>query len=169
MTSQIATAAGIGLIGIAVTACQPEDNNYPLSPTARTGSTTDTRAPVQEERSAVMQSDTVVASPGEPADRNPLADMAIDQIVGMSVVNYHGEKVGDVDQVWLHLSNDQKVAVIDLQEVMNGNAREVAVPLHNLSLAPDGKQLRTSYTKEQLQTLPDFDESEYGDIEEISS
>jgi hypothetical protein len=60
----------------------------------------------------------------------------------------------------------EKVITVDLQGVLGDNNKEVAIPVREFSLTADGEELQLTYTKEQLQTRPDFDESDYAEVEE---
>lgn len=89
-----------------------------------------------------------------------------DEIKGKSVVDLQGEKVGDVDEVWINHANKEKLVIIDIQGVMGDNNKEVAVPLYEFQLTEGGDELRIAYSKEDLKVRPDFDENDYAEIEE---
>lgn len=97
---------------------------------------------------------------------NDVLRMETGKIKGMSVVDLQGEKVGDIDQVWINQMNKEKLVIIDIEGVMGDNSKEVAVPLYEFELTESGDELRIAYSKEDLKTRPDFDETEYVEIEE---
>jgi hypothetical protein len=97
---------------------------------------------------------------------NPLSIANEDDIHGKPVVDLQGNKVGDADSIWIQPVTQEKVITVDLQGVVGDNNKEIAVPLSAFSLTADGQALQLGYTKEQLQSRPDFDASDYVENED---
>jgi sporulation protein YlmC with PRC-barrel domain len=86
------------------------------------------------------------------AQGSSMAALNPDVLEGKDVFDSAGEQLGDIDEV-VKDKSDQHMAVIGLE----GSAREVAIPVSKLSMTADGKQLKTTMTRAQLEALPDYD------------
>ncbi|MCL1480941.1 MAG: PRC-barrel domain-containing protein [Marinobacter sp.] len=92
---------------------------------------------------------------------NTLNSMNADELEGVDIYNSDGEKIGDVDEI-VKGKNGQRMAVIGL----DGDTKEVAVPLSKLSMNSDGDKLMIEMTNKQLMALPDYDPMDMESVDE---
>jgi len=92
---------------------------------------------------------------------NTLNSMNPDELEGVDIYNSDGEKIGDVDEI-VKGKNGQRMAVIGL----DGDTKEVAVPLSKLSMNSDGDKLMIEMTNKQLMALPDYDPMDMESVDE---
>jgi len=92
---------------------------------------------------------------------NTLNSMNPDELEGVDIYNSDGEKIGDVDEI-VKGKNGQRMAVIGL----DGDTKEVAVPLSKLSMNSDGDKLMIEMTNKELMALPDYDPMDMESVDE---
>lgn len=92
---------------------------------------------------------------------NTLNSVNPDELEGVDIYNSDGEKIGDVDEI-VKGKNGQRMAVIGL----DGDTKEVAVPLSKLSMNSDGDKLMIEMTNKQLMALPDYDPMDMESVDE---
>jgi hypothetical protein len=155
MKSKLALAVSLALAGTAYAGQQqPTEDLYEQDQTQE-----------QEVKKPYGHSSDQAIDKSKPG-HNPVMTMNEDDIHGKSVVDPQGNKIGDADEIWINQMTQEKVITVDLQGVLGDNNKEVAIPVREFSLTADGEELQLTYTKEQLQTRPDFDESDYAEVEE---
>ena len=88
---------------------------------------------------------------------------------GKPIFNINGEEVGDVDSIKVEKATKERVAIVGIQGVIGDEMKEVAIPLSQLNMKPDGAGLETSMTKNQREQRPDVDpfDSAYADVDEF--
>jgi hypothetical protein len=179
MKSKIAALATIGLL---MGACSTENDDRELAqapdvtpdydertlpdPVAQPAPET-TRPTTAQTDQYATRSATDPQNPGA-LNQDTLTGNAVDDIVGKKLVGTSGEELGDVDTVVVDRNTNQKMLVIGLKGIVGDDAKEVVVPLDQIKTSPDGQQLETSMTKQQLEARPDYDMGDYSKVEDDS-
>lgn len=83
-----------------------------------------------------------------------IADTRVAELVGMNVVTETGNFVGEVDN--FVLMQDRVQAVVGVGGFLGLGEHEVALPLGELAF--DGEKLIISYSKEELEAMPEYSE-----------
>jgi hypothetical protein len=112
-----------------------------------------TRTPMNSQNPEVLNQDTLTGN-------------AVDDIVGKKLVDTNGEELGDVDTVVVDRNTNEKMLVIGLKGIVGDDAKEVVVPLDQIKKSPNGQQLETRMTKQQLEARPDYDIGDYDQVED---
>jgi sporulation protein YlmC with PRC-barrel domain len=115
---------------------------------------------------AYAADDGIMKSTGKMAtdqhsSMNTINSMNPDELEGMDIYNSDGEEIGDVDEI-VKDKNGQRMAVIGL----DGDTKEVAVPLSKLSMNGDGDKLMIKMTNKELMALPDYDPMDMESVDE---
>lgn len=110
--------------------------------------------------------DGTMGSAGQTANdqqssMSTLDSMNPDELEGVDIYNSDGEEIGDVDEI-VKDKNGQRMAVIGL----DGDTKEVAVPLSKLTLNSDGDKLMIEMTNKELMALPDYDPMDMESVDE---
>jgi sporulation protein YlmC with PRC-barrel domain len=84
-----------------------------------------------------------------------------DDLIGRNVTNATGDKVGEVDGVVMNPQTKDVYAVLSLGGVMGIGAKEVAVSMSELSLGTDQVLIMSTASKQQLESLPAYEEEQY--------
>src|SRR5262245_9269735 len=78
------------------------------------------------------------------------------KLIGASVHNMAGEKIGDMDSVLLDQSGAAIGAVIGVGGFLGMGEREVAVGWQYLQITDNGRTVRLDATKDQLKMAPEY-------------
>ena len=87
-----------------------------------------------------------------------LADMTVGDVIGTTVVSALGEEVGEIDYV-LGEHEGAPHAVIGIGGFLGLGEYTVALPLTDFAYDAEAAVIETSMTREQLEALPEIDES----------
>jgi len=79
-----------------------------------------------------------------------------DQLIGMTVYNDQGEKVGTVHDIILDKDGKATGVVLNVGGVLGIGAKAVGLTWKEIDVKPDQQAVQISYTKEQLKAAPDF-------------
>jgi sporulation protein YlmC with PRC-barrel domain len=92
------------------------------------------------------------------------ASMTAEDIIGKSVVNADGDTVGTVDDLVI---DDKKVvlAVVSVGGFLGIGAKDVAVPLEQLTLSEDHAMLTSGLTKDDLTNMPAYNKGDLTPVE----
>jgi len=135
------------------------DMNKPATPPAADQST----APATEPAPAPAAEAAPPASP-PPSDAVISAqsegELRADQLIGMTVYNAEGEKVGSVHDILLDKEGKATGVVLSVGGVLGVGAKSVGLTWKEIDVKPDQKQVQISYTKDQLEAAPDFKTTE---------
>lgn len=121
---------------------------------------------------AIAQDATAPADPGAAAPMDPateapataaptftsLEEMTVGQVIGMRTESPDGEAIGEIDYVVEGASGLE--AVIGIGGFLGLGEYTVALPLSDFELNQDYSAFVVSATREELQALPEIDESE---------
>jgi sporulation protein YlmC with PRC-barrel domain len=79
-----------------------------------------------------------------------------DQLIGMTVYNDKGEKVGTVHDIILDKDGKASGVVLNVGGVLGIGAKAVGLTWKEIDVKPDQQAVQISYSKEQLKAAPDF-------------
>jgi len=98
-------------------------------------------------------SDAVITAQGD-------GQLRADQLIGMTVYNDQGEKVGTVHDIILDKDGRASGVVLNVGGVLGIGAKAVGLTWKEIDVKPDQQAVQISYSKEQLKAAPDFKTSE---------
>jgi len=135
------------------------DMNNPASPPAADQSTAPAEpapAPAAEAAPAPANpppSDAVISAQSE-------GELRADQLIGMTVYNAEGEKVGAVHDILLDKEGKATGVVLSVGGVLGVGAKSVGLTWKEIDVKPEQQQVQISYSKDQLEAAPDFKTTE---------
>jgi sporulation protein YlmC with PRC-barrel domain len=94
-------------------------------------------------------SDAVISSQAD-------GQLRADQLIGMTVYNNQGEKVGTVHDIILDKDGKASGVVLNVGGVLGIGAKAVGLTWKEIDVKPDQQAVQISYSKEQLKAAPDF-------------
>lgn len=106
------------------------------------------------------------APPAEPPPSDAVisaqsdSEVRADQIIGMTVYNAEGEKVGTVHDILLDPEGKATGVVLSVGGVLGVGAKSVGLTWKEIDVRPAEQQVQISYTKDQLEAAPDFKTTE---------
>jgi sporulation protein YlmC with PRC-barrel domain len=98
-------------------------------------------------------SDAVISAQSE-------GELRADQLIGMTVYNAEGQKVGSVHDILLDKEGKATGVVLSVGGVLGVGAKSVGLTWKEIDVKPEQKQVQISYTKDQLEAAPDFKTTE---------
>ena len=87
-------------------------------------------------------------------------EVRADQLIGMTVYNAAGEKVGSVHDILLDKEGKATGVVLSVGGVLGVGAKSVGLTWKEIDVKPEQQQVQISYTKDQLEAAPDFKTTE---------
>ncbi len=139
-----------------------------------TGGTMDMNAPTVPADQAPNPGPAAEATPPAPANPPPSdavisaqsdGEVRADQIIGMTVFNAEGEKVGTVHDILLDQEGKATGVVLSVGGVLGVGAKSVGLTWKEIDVNSEQQQVQISYTKDQLEAAPDFKTTEQIDAE----
>jgi sporulation protein YlmC with PRC-barrel domain len=151
----------------------------PTPPASNTGdgSTTDMNAPAADPAAPAPAAEAPPADPAAPpaaAEAPPAepppsdavisaqsdGELRADQVIGMTVYNAEGEKVGTVHDILLDQEGKATGVVLSVGGVLGVGAKSVGLTWKEIDVKPEEQQVQISYTADQLKAAPDFKTTE---------
>jgi len=128
--------------------------NNPATPPAA-GDATTAPAPAAEAAppASPPPSDAVISAQSD-------GEVRADQLIGMTVYNAEGEKVGSVHDILLDKDGKATGVVLSVGGVLGVGAKSVGLTWKEIDVKPEQQQVQISYTKDQLEAAPDFKTTE---------
>jgi sporulation protein YlmC with PRC-barrel domain len=121
------------------------DMNNPASPPAEPAP-----APAAEAAPATPPpSDAVISAQSD-------GEVRADQLIGMTVYNAEGEKVGSVHDILLDKEGKATGVVLSVGGVLGVGAKSVGLTWKEIDVKPEQQQVQINYSKDQLEAAPDF-------------
>ena len=173
MKRLLMTSAAASLLAIGATAYAQDNNTGATGQSQQPPVVTPTPpASNQSGGTTDMNSSTAAPAPAaEAAPANPPPSDAVisaqsdgevraDQIIGMTVYNANGEKVGTVHDILLDKEGKATGVVLSVGGVLGVGAKSVGLTWKEIDVKPDQQQVQISYTKDQLEAAPDFKTTE---------
>jgi len=186
MKRLLMTTAAASLMAIGATA-YAQDNNTgatgqsqqppvvtPTPPASNeSGGTTDMNNPAQPAANgqSAAPAGPAAAPAAQAAPANPppsdavisaqgAGELRADQLIGMTVYNADGEKVGSVHDILLDKEGKATGVVLTVGGVLGVGAKSVGLTWKEIDVKPEQQQVQISYTKDQLEAAPDFKTTE---------
>ncbi len=137
-----------------------------------TGGTTDMNAPAAPADQSATPAEPAPAPAAEaaPPASPPPSDAVIsaqsdgevraDQLIGMTVYNAEGDKVGSVHDILLDKDGKATGVVLSVGGLLGVGAKSVGLTWKEIDVKPEQQQVQISYTKDQLEAAPDFKTTE---------
>ena len=116
--------------------------------------------------SGAQPSPTAEAAPASPPPSDAVisaqsdGQVRADQLIGMTVYNAQGEKVGTVHDIILDKDGRASGVVLNVGGVLGIGAKAVGLTWKEIDVKPDQQAVQISYTKDQLKAAPDFKTSD---------
>jgi sporulation protein YlmC with PRC-barrel domain len=89
----------------------------------------------------------------------PMLNVTKKDLTGMDIYGSDGKKIGDVDKVLADSSNSVKAVTADVGGFLGIGAREVVIPIDKLQKGPEKDRLQVTMTKDELQKLAKWEDS----------
>jgi sporulation protein YlmC with PRC-barrel domain len=176
MKRLLMTTAAASLLAIGATAYAQDSNTgasgqsqqppvvTPTPPASNdSGGTTDMNNPAAPAEPAAPAAEAAPANP-PPSDAVISAqsdgEVRADQIIGMTVYNADGEKVGTVHDILLDKEGKATGVVLSVGGVLGVGAKSVGLTWKEIDVKPEQQQVQISYSKDQLKAAPDFKTTE---------
>ena len=170
MKRLLMTTAAASLLAIGATA-YAQDNNTGASGQSQQPPVVTPTPPASDQSGGTSGSTAAPAPAAEAAPANPPPSDAVisaqsdgevraDQIIGMTVYNAEGEKVGTVHDILLDKEGKATGVVLSVGGVLGVGAKSVGLTWKEIDVKPDQQQVQISYTKDQLEAAPDFKTTE---------
>jgi len=87
-------------------------------------------------------------------------DMRAEKLIGMRVYNANGDEVGKVNDILLDKDGKVTGVVLSVGGVFGIGAKSVGLAWTELDVSPQQNLVQVSYTKQQLESVPDFKPAE---------
>ena len=177
MKRLLMTTAAASLLALGATA-YAEDNTgatgqdqqppvvTPPPATNESGGTTDLNNPASPPPADPASPTPAPAAEAAPPAEPPPSDAVIsaqsdgevraDQIIGMTVYNAEGEKVGTVHDILLDPEGKATGVVLSVGGLLGVGAKSVGLTWKEIDVKPEQQQVQISYTEDQLKAAPDF-------------
>jgi sporulation protein YlmC with PRC-barrel domain len=146
-----------------------ETAEAPAAPADSSQSTTETvQVPIAPADSGAATTDTTTTA---AIDRStltelPTDDISAEELVGTTVYGANDETIGEIGDIVLTSDGKIDAYIIDVGGFLGMGEKEVAIGSDNLSFMADkdgNKYLYTTFTKEQLEAVPTYDESSWAE------
>ena len=114
--------------------------------------TTDQNAPAAAEAeppATPPPSEAII--PAQAAD-----EVRADKLIGMTVYDTNGEKVGQVKDILFNESGQATGVVLSVGGVLGLGAKAVGLQWSEVDIQPDAEVAKVQYNKDQLEAAPDF-------------
>jgi len=129
-----------------------------------TDATTDMNNPAQPAANGQSQPAAPAASaaPASPPPSDAVisaqsdGELRADQVIGMTVYNAQGEKVGTVHDILLDKEGKATGVVVAVGGLLGVGAKSVGLTWKEIDVKPEQQQVQINYTKDQLEAAPDF-------------
>jgi len=87
-----------------------------------------------------------------------------DEIIGRKVVNRQGDTLGKIEELVVQPQQKEVHAVISVGGFLGMGDHDVVVPMKDLNVTRDNVTLMSQQTKEDLKTLPKYDENKWQEM-----
>jgi sporulation protein YlmC with PRC-barrel domain len=101
-------------------------------------------------------------APGTPSTMPSTAtapkasSVEVDKLVGKAVRNANGEKIGDIEAVYVTPTGQVDTVIVGVGGFLGMGEKEVAVKWTDLKVSPDGDTITSNMTKDSLKALPEY-------------
>lgn len=167
----LSTVAALGSFGFGAAGFAQDTNNQPQAPAEQVvPQTPPAMEPTIDDQTAPATpapSDGAVGTVENEAPATPPPSGAVipeqaanqvraDTLLGMSVFNAEGEKVGEVKDLLLDDTGKVSGVILSVGGMLGLGAKSVGLNWSEVDVRPDQEMVTIHYTKEQLEAAPDF-------------
>lgn len=82
--------------------------------------------------------------------------MSAKDLIGTNVKNQQGETVGEIEDLLVTKDGNVSHAVLSVGGFLGVGDRRVEVPLDDMQIGSNGKQVTYNVTKDQLKQMPEY-------------
>lgn len=140
--------------------------------------------PLAQDQAAPPPADSTTPPPADMAAEEPPAtpppadamiaeegatDMRADKLIGATVYNTEGEKVGDVQDIVFDQDGKIVGVVLKVGGLLGIGGKSVGIKWDEVKISPADELMTISYKKEQLEVAPDFKTQEAIQSEQSSN
>ncbi|MBK8907218.1 MAG: PRC-barrel domain-containing protein [Rhodospirillales bacterium] len=160
--------------GPAAAAASTEGTQTPASDSPATDATSGERATRASAGTPSAEPSDSVRTGGQQANGQQKAEVSFgagaesfkaEDIVGRDVVNRNGEDVGEISAVVVDSLKQDVYAVVSIGGFLGIGDQEVVIPLTELDIGEDAVTLMSQQTRDELKSLPAYDEESYEPID----
>ena len=91
-----------------------------------------------------------------------VSTMTAAELKGKKVLTLTGEEIGEIDEVGISGTRQERVATVEVGGFLGISEKTIAIPLSELQSSVSGEDsVKTSLTRTSIETLPEFDESDF--------
>lgn len=134
---------------------QPADPNAPATTDMTQQPTTD---PAQPAEPATAEAEPPATPPPAEAviPAQAAGDVRAEKLIGMTVYDTNGEKVGQVKDILFNEQGQATGVVLSVGGVLGLGAKSVGLQWSEVDIQPDAEVAKIQYNKDQLEAAPDF-------------
>ena len=146
---------------------QSTDQPTPLPAPAEQAAPADQAPAEQAPAGGDMAAETASPPPSEAIIPAQSADeIRADALIGMTVFDTNGDKVGQVKDVLFNADGQATGVVLSVGGVLGVGAKAVGLNWSEVDVQPDAEAVKIQYNKSQLEAAPDFKTQEAQKAEE---
>lgn len=149
------------LIGLGGVAAAQQATDPAQEPLQEGQAETLQQQPGQETLPGEMRSRSVTTY-GEPYGEMVFGSLQADEVIGMNVVDAHGDSVGSVSDLLIAEDNQVDRAIIDVGGFLGFGAKPVAVDIDRLTIAEAEGEVILDVTREELDAMPEWQAADDG-------
>jgi sporulation protein YlmC with PRC-barrel domain len=131
------------------------DPNAPATTDVTQQPTTD---PAQPAEPAAAEAEPPATPPPSEAviPAQAAGDVRAEKLIGMTVYDTSGEKVGEVKDILFNEQGQATGVVLSVGGVLGVGAKQVGLQWSEVDIQPDAEVAKIQYNKDQLEAAPDF-------------
>jgi sporulation protein YlmC with PRC-barrel domain len=117
-----------------------------------------TTDPAQPAEPAAAEAETPATPPPTEAviPAQAAGDVRAEKLIGMTVYDTSGEKVGEVKDILFNEQGQATGVVLSVGGVLGVGAKQVGLQWSEVDIQPDAEVAKIQYNKSQLEAAPDF-------------
>ena len=137
----------------------PAEQAAPAQPAGQAPATDMTQQPTTEQTAPAAAEATPPATPPPSEAIIPAQaadEVRADKLIGMTVYDTAGEKVGQVKDILFNENGQATGVVLSVGGVLGLGAKSVGLQWSEVDIKPDAEVAKIQYNKDQLEAAPDF-------------
>lgn len=88
-----------------------------------------------------------------------LSQMSAEELSGKTIVTEDGMEIGQIGEVGYSSTHQERVATVEVGGFLGVGQRRIAIPLSELQSLQEDGQIKTTMTRESIESQQEFDES----------
>jgi len=137
----------------------PAEQTAPAQPADQAPATDMTQQPTTDQNAPAAAEATPPATPPPSEAIIPAQaadEVRADKLIGMTVYDTAGEKVGQVKDILFNENGQATGVVLSVGGVLGLGAKSVGLQWSEVDIKPDAEVAKIQYNKDQLEAAPDF-------------